>query len=61
MEPLPNEGSVLILMDKTAMDKTSYQRYLLKIYPDQKLFPPDGKSFSPTADKEIRFRPVAQG
>jgi len=38
---MPNEESVLVLMGKTAMDKTSYQRCLPRIDLDQKLFPPE--------------------
>jgi transposase-like protein len=57
---MPNEESVLVLMGKTAMDKTSYQRCLPKIDLDKKLFPPEGGIFSLNADKELRFRSVDQ-
>lgn len=43
---MPNEESVLVLMGKTAMDKTSYARALPGIDMDQNLFPPEGGTFS---------------
>jgi transposase-like protein len=58
---MPNEESVLVLMGKTAMDKSCYQRCLPRVDLDQKLFPPEGGSFSPNLDKEVRFFSVAQG
>jgi len=58
---MPNEESVLVLMGKTAMDKSCYQRCLPRIDMDQKLFPPEGGSFSPNLDRDVRFRSVAQG
>lgn len=36
---MPNEESVLVLMGKTAMDKTSYNRILPGILMDKGLFP----------------------
>lgn len=36
---MPNEESVLVLMGKTAMDKTSYNRILPGITTDKTLFP----------------------
>ena len=36
---MPNEESVLVLMGKTAMDKTSYNRILPGITTDRTLFP----------------------
>ena len=36
---MPNEESVILLMGKTAMNKTSYRRQVPKIDLDKKLFP----------------------
>ena len=58
---MPNEESVLVLMGKTAMDKTSYRRCLPRMDLDTTLFPPEGGFFSPNLDKDLRFRSVAQG
>lgn len=38
---MPNEESVLLLMDKTAMDKKSYLRQVPRIDNDTTLFPPE--------------------
>ena len=57
---MPNEEFVLVLMGKTSMNKTSYQRCLSKIDLDKKLFPPEGGVISLNADKELRFRSVVQ-
>ncbi len=38
---MPNEESVLLLMEKTAMDKKSYLRQVQRIDLDTTLFPPE--------------------
>lgn len=42
---MPDEESVIVLMAKTAMDKTAYGRALPAIDIDEKLFPDVGKNF----------------
>ena len=42
---MPSEESVIVLMAKTAMDKTSYSRALPGIYQDISLFPDDSNRF----------------
>ena len=42
---MPNEESVIVLMAKTAMDKTAYTRALPAIDADTKLFPVDDNRF----------------
>ena len=42
---MPNEESVIVLMAKTAMDKTAYLRELPGIDRDKKLFPDEQRSF----------------
>jgi putative transposase len=42
---MPNEESVIVLMAKTAMDKTAYTRALPAIDMDEALFPEDNVSF----------------
>ena len=47
---MPNEESVIVLMAKTAMDKTAYYRALpaidtdVKLFPDEKIYFPDMKN-----------------
>lgn len=43
---MPNEESVIVLMSKTAMDKTAYYRALPAIDMDENLFPMEKKQFS---------------
>ena len=50
---MPNEESVLVLMGKTAMDKSCYHRCLPRIDLDKKLFPPEVGNFFPNPDKEV--------
>ena len=42
---MPNEESVIVLMAKTAMDKTAYHRALPAVDLDKKLFPDEGGNF----------------
>jgi len=42
---MPSEESVIVLMAKTAMDKTAYHRMLPGMDQDRKLFPEDNDSF----------------
>lgn len=42
---MPNEESVIVLMSKTAMDKTAYHRALPAMDLDRKLFPEDNSRF----------------
>ena len=42
---MPNEESVIVLMAKSAMDKTAYRRGLPGIDRDKKLFPDEQKYF----------------
>lgn len=42
---MPNEESVIVLMAKTAMDKTAYHRALPAVDLDKKLFPDEGSNF----------------
>lgn len=50
---MPNEESVLVLMGKTAMDKSCYHRCLPRIDLDKKLFPPEVGNFFPNPDKDV--------
>ena len=36
---MPDEGSIIVLMGKTAMDKESYNRLIPRIREDKTLFP----------------------
>ena len=42
---MPSEESVIVLMAKTAMDKTAYHRALPGMDQDVNLFPEDNNSF----------------
>jgi len=42
---MPNEESVIVLMAKTAMDKTAYTRALPAIKSDTTLYPEDDTRF----------------
>jgi len=42
---MPNEESVIVLMAKTAMDKTAYRRALPGIDRDKELFPEEELNF----------------
>ena len=42
---MPSEESVIVLMAKTAMDKTAYHRALPRMDLDMKLFPEDNSRF----------------
>ena len=48
---MPNEESVLVLMGKTAMDKSSYNRILPGITTDRTLFP--SASANDTLDENV--------
>jgi putative transposase len=50
---MPNEESVIVLMAKTAMDKTAYYRALPAIDTDEKLFPEEKMYFPGMMNKEI--------
>lgn len=49
---MPNEDSVIVLMAKTAMDKTAYYRKLPGIDMDEKLFPKEEAYFPELINKE---------
>ena len=42
---MPSDESVIVLMAKTAMDKTAYHRALPAMDRDRKLFPEDNNRF----------------
>ena len=42
---MPSEESVIVLMAKTAMDKTAYYRALPAVDIDKELFPDEGSNF----------------
>jgi hypothetical protein len=42
---MPSEESVIVLMAKTAMDKTAYHRALPAVDLDKELFPDEGDNF----------------
>jgi len=48
---MPDEGSIIVLMGKTAMDKESYNRVIPRIKEDKTLFPSNQR------DKETK-RPI---
>jgi transposase-like protein len=49
---MPNEDSVIVLMSKTAMDKTAYYRALPAVDMDEKLFPDEKRYFPVMINKE---------
>lgn len=51
---MPSEESVIVLMAKTAMDKTAYNRALPAIDSDIKLFPEDNTHFLELINEEVK-------